>query len=160
MKQVLLMIAMAAGSVANAFPDIHDSANYLVSSIVNGKTTTINVEVELTGYDAANDSFLMRTTNNASGAAKSSEEWVKKTMLPSSQFIKDLLEQCETQGGRTELLSVPAGEFTTCAYTSKNEYEVQTVWIADVPFGLAKQTTKAKDGSSITTYELGAFHSL
>lgn len=54
--------------------------------------------------------------------------------LPSPATVKQLLADCEKQGGAREITTVKAGKFETCKFIKPTG----TTWYGDVPFGVIK----------------------
>jgi hypothetical protein len=120
----LLALFLVSGIAAAAYPTIGDTAVYTMNG--SGTLTLSNK-----GFDSSTNQWTIFEDigNGNMGYAY----WSEDEIFHQAQVL-DVLAHCETYGGATETITVPAGTFKTCKISSSDV----AAWIADVPFGEAK----------------------
>lgn len=146
MKIFLTLVTLLFAATAQATPAVGDYAKFNVTS---GAVSGI---YEQTLTSLRSDGYVMLSVLTVNGQAQRDESIVAGSDLMTDATINTVLTDCAAYGGRPEQVVVPAGTFATCAFTE----QAGTVWIAQVPFGVAKQTQKQDDGS-LVTFELNTF---
>ena len=59
--------------------------------------------------------------------------------------IDAIVANCTSAGGTAQSISVPAGTYNACAMNFDNQDSKGTVWITQVPFGVARVDTTIKE---------------
>lgn len=159
MKLFVSMVAFFAAASAFATPAVGDHSLFNLKIEQNGAAITGSYEVALTDVDATGG-FKMQTTLTLEGQEPNISESVieKKNFLTDAQ-IADALANCQTYGGTLETYTAPSFTTSTCKLPQTNEQGQQTgeVYVAAVPFGIAKQVEVELSSGRTTTLELQKF---
>lgn len=136
MKTAFTAVLMLATSIAFASPKVGDTAKY------KGITQGVNfeMEVKLTAYDAASDTFTKTTTTSVMGQTQSEAETIASDDLATDEQLQAIVTYCEVPeiGGKKEKVTTAAGTFDTCKVNSDGA----VVNMAIVPFGFVKLTNE------------------
>ena len=147
-----LSIALVSAS-AFATPKVGDFAEYDAVFGLNGQTMNANIKIEITKFDESAKKYTKKQTvrMDSNPTDQSSEEVLSPEEMITDAVIDQVLANCAGQGGALQTITVPAGQFNTCALPVNNAEEEGTVWVAKVPFGMVQLSTKVKsDGRTIT----------
>jgi hypothetical protein len=116
-------------------PKLGDTATYLHSIIVNGKTQQFEVKKTIIEVDEARDLYLVHNYNEA----HETKTWMTRQELG---YIEDTLAYCDevsSASHRTEKVLTPAGELFACRVEKSDSSGTLVTWYsADVPFGFVK----------------------
>lgn len=150
-KSCLILVTLTLAAVfAEATPAVGDRAVFAMTFTKGSQSLTGKVSYELTAQDKSTDSWTQVVTKDFNGQKQTQVESVKTSDLLDDATINYLLMNCQARGGKLEKISVPAGDFDTCALPISNNEGAGTFWVAKVPFGCAKWTTLRKDGINVT----------
>lgn len=132
MKTAFTAVLMLATTLAFATPKVGDTAKYKGTA----QGMSFEMEVKLTAYDAASDTFTKVTTTSVMGQTDSEAETVLTDDLATDQQLQAIVTYCEVPeiGGKKEKVVVAAGTFNTC----KISQEGADINMAVVPFGIVK----------------------
>jgi hypothetical protein len=139
---------------ALAAPAVNDTAFYVGTLKAQGRRLALTTEVQLVQYDDVKKAFLQRSTDSCIGQSNTREEWIETDKVLTAETAAKIVANCEQEGGKLETIEVWAGTYKACAITNEDEQSIETNWIAEVPFGIVKAHSAAKDGSMETTVEL------
>lgn len=154
MKLMTFLAALAFTTVASAFPAVQDRAEFKgVFQGGGGGSIDFLQSLEITGFDASSNIYTVRSTLTARGQNQAQEIQVAKDDLLDRARVQMVIANCPMAGGTAETLTVPAGTFQTCKIPQERGGEV---WIAEVPFGIAKQVSVDEE-MNVITVELTAF---
>lgn len=144
MKNVLVLFSfLLAGSLANAGAQVGEwTVSRLTAFMANGSTQEQLNRHLIKDVNANGQALVEFAVLDSNGNVKSSDEtWVDGSDIMSSSDSAMIVANCSNPqvGGVLETVEVPAGKFNSCKVIGKNEEgHPVTLWIAAVPFGLAK----------------------
>lgn len=134
MKTILVTLATVITSAALAMPAVGDKATYNGTTIQAGTTYNFVVENAIISQDATTGFFNIDQTLTYNGQTQVKSIQEDPANLPTDAAVSSYLTNCTMIGGKLETITVPAGTFDTCSVTT----DTGTLWIAQVPFGIAK----------------------
>ena len=152
-KSLVLVAGLTASLSAFAMPKVGDQSVLDVTISQGAQSISGTITNEVTKFDAAAKVYTVHREVKIQGqpddvedAATSEDEMVTDDM------VNDMLANCAARGGVTEQVTVPAGIFPSCALNLEAEEGIKAkkVWVAKVPFGVAKMVTERADGVTIT----------
>jgi hypothetical protein len=153
----VLALAMASTS-AYATPRLGDYAAFNAVLSLNGQTMQADVQQEIVQHDTSKNEFLERQTVAFSGRSPEvTDSWKAADQFLDDATIEAVLGNCAAAGGTAQAITVPAGTFDTCAMPFDNEGSKGIVWIAKVPFGVAKLDQLNKENGLTVAMELRSF---
>ncbi len=159
MKLVTLLALSIVSTAALAMPKVGDQALYDLTISKDAQVMQGTLESEITAQDAASGMLTVNRKFTINGNAQSQQEQVQPNDLPSDGVISQMLVSCETTGGTSESVTVPAGTFPTCAIKYNDNGRNGTAWVAAVPFGMVKNESVGQDGTNVSltlkSYKLG-----
>lgn len=141
-------IFMAAGA-AFSFPTLNDKASFSgVYNSVAGEKIAFTQDFELTAFDEPTFMYTLKTTSvmTATGQVETETMQIREDQLLHNDLVKYLLENCASQGGKLEKVTVPAGTYETCAVPTEGG---GTTWIGQAPFGMVKIKNVDEKGNVI-----------
>lgn len=149
MKAIGFFVAFLMSQVAFAYPAVGDYVKYSGEiKLANGMSLPLVAEIELVSFDAAANTYKVKSTINLGGQIETTEEASPAADLVARPAIRDLIANCKANGGRTSKATVPAGTFDACMI-AQSDGQTHTVYtIGDVPFAIVKSESMATDGSS------------
>ncbi len=135
-----LIIALFAFASISAFADakVGDMAAYSIDISGIGTGTAVSM---ITAFDAATQTFTVKTESNFMGQSETEEEATPAADMATDAQIADVLMNCATYGGTSETITVPAGSFAVCTMNG--------VSIGAVPFGVVR-VVQSQDGMTMT----------
>lgn len=148
---------MMAPGLLFAYPELNDSVTYNGKYFFSDKKVTVGFIQELlvTEANKATNKFKIQTTFYTPDGKDSVEiKEVDGSELKTKAQVQETLKDCEKVGGKLQLLTVIAGTYSTCYFMDENKNEI---WIADVPFFIAKQIEYDEKGNRIEV-ELALAH--
>lgn len=158
MKAFAFALTFLASVSAFAYPAVGDKASFTGSMRTpQGQSVAIAADVGLVKFNKSADTFTRYARIAIGTDVQEGNEEVAAADLLSKDLVLQLIQSCASQGGRNETITVPAGSFATCAFPVEDQQATGTLWIADVPFGLAKQISVDKQNGVTSTLELRAF---
>ncbi len=150
MKMILSAFVLAASfvavsTVAQAMPSVGDSATFSGVATQQGQKIPFQTVIALTQFDASQNAFVSTTTTTFAG----SQPRVEQKSIPAKDLLTDamvanLVSNCPANGGISETLTVPAGNFNTCRITDQNGNVFN---VGAVSFGIVKTV---QDNSQLT----------
>jgi hypothetical protein len=146
MKSFITLSFALFSSALLAMPSVGDMATYKVRT--NGYEGTL--KIELTSFDASTNSFTKKETTSFMGQETSEVETVNASELQSESQLQMALAYCSNMGGTLETVSVPAGNFQTCALQNAEG----KANIGVVPFALVK-FSNATANLELISFKLG-----
>lgn len=150
-KSSLVILTVTLASLfAEATPAVGDRSVFDVTLIRGSQTVTGTVTYELTNFDKAKNTWTQTSTTDFNGQKQTQTESIQAKDLLDDSMIDTILTNCAARGGTPETVTSEAGEFQTCAIPIKNAVGSGRVWIAKLPFGLAKWNTQRRDGVQVT----------
>lgn len=159
MKLFVSMLAILASAAAFATPTVGDNSLFSLKIEQNGAFMAGSYEISLTAVDATGG-FKMQSIVTIEGQEPNVSESVveKKNFLTDAQ-IADVLANCQSYGGALENYTAPTFTTQTCKLPQTNEQgqPAGEVYIAAVPFGVAKQVEIEPSTGRTTTLELQKF---
>ena len=139
----IFLIAFAA-TAAYAAPKVGDSATLEGKFSGSGTKADVTTLQKITGYNANTGVYTIEQTQTVGADSQTKEIQVKAEDLMSEETATMIVQVCESQGiGKNEKVEVAAGSFTTCRVSNDGA----TLWVAPVPFGVVKLSTKITAGS-------------
>ncbi|MGE0633541.1 MAG: hypothetical protein AB7O96_14100 [Pseudobdellovibrionaceae bacterium] len=146
MRSILTsVIVLLASSIAFAYPAVNDMSTLVgTATMQTGEKYDMSLEMKLTQFDAAQNSYFQVNTTTVAGNAQKEEAWVKASDLISADQVKNVLANCTQFGGRVEDVATKVGVFKTCAMLKEDQSQEATYWIGDVPFGIVKAIVTSK----------------
>lgn len=109
--------------------------------------------LQLTAYDANTERFTLHTELKTSSQTRVQDQQIAAEEFLTTEQVTDALANCPSYGGTSETLTVPAGTFASCKIIQNDGSQV---WVAQVPFGIAKQVSYDED-KNMMTLELASF---
>lgn len=149
MKYLVLAIAFLSSAVAFAMPKVGDYAS-LNLTLNNAPVGTL--EEELIQFDATKNQYLQQNTQTLSGKRDVTQTWTDGV---TDAQIAAIISNCANYGGQIQSIIEPAGTFSTCALPVNSNGSTGMMWVANVPFGIAKLDI-TNQGNHIIG-DLGAF---
>lgn len=146
MRKLLFFAVLAFNAAAFAMPKVGDSATYdmVVKTAQYPNGLKIEMVQSLTEKDAAGQNFKYQQVVRANGQEQKTEGVYNISQLATDEKVKQLLDNCEAQGGKLERIAY-AGTHLTC----KMAQGTSTMWIGQVPFAMVRLATVTADGSQI-----------
>lgn len=137
-------------SFALAFPKVGDSATF--SGLFEGGgggSQSFTQTMSIKSQDLSGSVALYTVINQmeVEGQIQSQEQAFNLDDLLTDETVKQILAECTTHGGKPETVSVAAGAFRSCAIDTSRGGKI---WIAHVPFGIAKNIIIDEDENRIT----------
>lgn len=141
-----------ASAVAFATPKVGDTATF--QGLYEGSGGgSMDFMQTLTVKAISADFVTVDSIIEFDGQARSQEVQLKHDELLSNEVIEAVMTECEVHGGTLEVVSVPAGDIETCGIVQGPEAKI---WLARVPFGIAKQIA-LDEVENIITLQLKSF---
>ncbi len=160
MKSILLSFAsLLITAPAFAMPSIGDHAVYNTTIIQGSKQTTGTVEQVILSFDQQSGLFGIQSTMNFGGQSMVQTEQKAAQEMITDQMAAAIVANCAAYGGKPEAVTVPAGNFSTCALPTSGK-RAGTMWIAaGVAFGVVKADVTQNNGTNTmqTHTELQSF---
>lgn len=144
MKKVFVLFSVLfAGALANAGAQVGDwTQSRLTAVMANGQTEQQFNRQLVKDLNANGQALVEYAVLDGSGNVVNSEEsWEDSSDFMSASDAAAVVANCTNPqvNGVIETVQVPAGKYTSCKVTGKNdEGHPVTMWVAAVPFGLAK----------------------
>jgi len=157
MKSFLVYILILIPGFLFAYPELNDSVTYNGKYHFQDKKVTIGFiqEFLVTEVDKAANKYKIQTTFYTPDGKDSVEiKEVDGNELKTKAQVQETLRECENVGGKLQKLTVIAGTYSTCYFMDEKKNEI---WIADVPFFIAKQVEYDEKGNRIEV-ELALVH--
>jgi hypothetical protein len=126
-----------------------------VTTTKDGKSIPSTKVVELVKFDENDHRYLERDTTTVMGEPDQIEEsWKEISELLTEEKVDHILTGCQEAGGFDTFVWVPAGLYTACVMPVRED-DIQPysgkIWIARVPFGLARAELHGPNGDTVTT---------
>ena len=155
----LLALALCVFSFnAHATPKVGDSAVYIVKLGLNGQSAEATNQVELVQFDLSKNAYLERQTFTLQGRApETADNWKATDEFMNDATIDEALSNCQANGGLSQKVYVPAGEFATCALNFDAPEASGVVWVGKAPFGVIKSEIVRKDNGMTISSTLHSF---
>lgn len=152
MRIMSILISSIVSLAAVAMPKVGDLAVY--DGLYEGSGGgSMPFEQTLLLTELSGPSAVVESTLIFDEQSRQQKINLKTEQLLSSDVVEYVLSECATQGGALETVTVPAGQFETCAIA---QGPVAKVWIGKVPFGIVKQVS-LDEVENIITIELKDF---
>lgn len=157
MNKLFIALAALISVQAYATPKVGDFAEFDTVLSLNGQQVTGSITLEIIQQNDQNQ-FLRRETVVFPGQDTQTEEiWINADELINDATIDNVLANCATSGGALQTISVPAGEFQTCALPSEGEDSKDLAYVAKVPFGIAQYDSLKKANGMLMQLKLKSF---
>lgn len=154
MKFFAALALTLASSAVFAMPKVGDLSNYNGTfQGSGGGSIAFTQALQLTSFNAQANTYAMTSTLVTPNQTKTETENVNAADLLTTEQVADALANCPAYGGTAETIVVPAGSFATCKIVNNDGSQI---WVAQVPFGIAKQISYDED-KNILTLELASF---
>ncbi len=147
----MVLATTVLATLAQATPLVGDYSNFKLTINAEGQTLVGTYEMALVAK-TANGFKMTRTTKFDNQPAQHEEQDVNTEDLANDEFITAVLESCAEQGGVSEVVTVAAGTFNTCALPT----ETGKVWVTHAPFGIVKVQETTPEGY-LVNLELQSF---
>ena len=155
MKIKVLLATMAFSSLASAYPSVKDKVTFngVYAGGAGGHINYTQV-MEITAFNAETKQYTVHAIVTVAGKDPGTQDsQLSVDEVPNTEKIKAILAHCVEAGGTPETLTVGAGTFQTCSAAQDRGGKI---YLADVPFGIAKQVSIDEDGN-INTLELASY---
>lgn len=144
MKTVLITLVTLITSAALAMPAVGDKALYNVTETQAGTTYQYTFDQVIVSQDPTTHFFNIDQTITYQGQSQVKSVQQDPANLPTDSTVTSYITNCVMIGGKLETITIAAGTFNTCVVLTDSG---STLWIANVPFGIAKSIEKYEDGS-------------
>lgn len=151
---VMSLVSVLFTTAAMAMPAVGDNAVYSVQISQGGQSVSGTLESTITAASAG--TFTVESKINLGGQSQVQNETRQAQEMVSDALIADIMTNCASYGGKIESVTVPAGNFNSCALPSNPQDGTGFTWIAPVAFGVVKIDTTNTQGQR-TYGELNSF---
>ena len=159
MRSAFVLALSFVSSIAFAYPNEKDAVEFTGSIMkADGTKSSVFSKLEIIEFLPERGEFLVRQEAGVDGSSWSKTEFMSEDSLLTREVVQNMLANCESLGGQTTSVIVPAGQFNSCALMSEDEESSGTVWLADVPFGLVQADTISKADGNRTILKLESVH--
>ncbi|WP_413584507.1 hypothetical protein [Bdellovibrio sp. HCB274] len=150
---IVFTFVMVSGLTALAYPNIGDKVTWSGTfKDTQGKTTEIQITKEVVGFNSDNKHWKVKKHTKVGD--ESASETIETLDLFTPEKYKQVLENCEKQGGVIETLETNPGKYKTCkTSTTDTSGVVIEKWWGDIPFGIVSKSTRGPSGE-LTAGEL------
>lgn len=132
-KVLLILTTSALSSTAMAIPKLGDSAFYTGDLTLGQHVVQYSKSVEFAHFD-----FTVQKNVQAVVEIMGALRETRREAMMGEDEVTAILQSCENYGGQRETVTIPLGEYETCAVPVNNGEIVGTYWFGDVPFGIVK----------------------
>jgi hypothetical protein len=141
-------VGITAMNSALAMPAVGDDVIFSSVGATTGTTTTGTFEMKLASYDSNSGKWLEKQITTQNGVSKDQNQQIPTSALLTDSNVALILANCAVMKGTLQTITVPAGNFSTCAIPSTSEFSNGTLWIAKgVVFGIAQEDFFLPDGT-------------
>ncbi|WP_413581858.1 hypothetical protein [Bdellovibrio sp. HCB288] len=144
---------MLSGFAAMAYPNVGDKVTWSGNfKDTQGVTTEIHITKEVVGFNS--DTKQWKVKKHTKVGKEDATETIEVADLYNPEKYKEVLENCEKQGGVIETLETNPGKYKTCKIsTTDSSGVVIEKWWGDIPFGIVSKSTRGPSGE-LTAGEL------
>ncbi len=157
-RSLFALMALASVS-AYATPRVGDYAAYDATINQSGQQYQLVFSHELLQFNSSSNQYLRQQTLTFPGRAPEvTQEWTPADELLTDETINNIMNNCSAAGGSLQNITVPAGNFQTCALPfNSDDGGTGTAWITNVPFGFVRLDSTQSNGVQ-TSVMLRSFH--
>lgn len=143
MKWILAPAFIATVSIASSpalatYPAVNDSATYIGTLTIGADKLPVTMTTSLKAFNAETNEFLVVEDKTTDGKQVVKSDWVDEAELFSQLAIREMIADCANRQGVAEVLATPIGNLQTCKFVQADSESMQTIWFADIPFGVAQ----------------------
>jgi hypothetical protein len=137
-----------AANYAQAMPTLGDDVVFSSVQVNSGTVTTGTFEMKLVSYDSTSGKWTEKQTTTVNGVAKDENQQIPTSALLTDANVALILTNCTTMSGTLQTVTVPAGNYSTCALPSNSDFSNGTLWVAKgVVFGIVQEDFTQADGT-------------
>jgi hypothetical protein len=142
MSLSLFFLIILSSALCFAYPSVGDKVTWTGQiHLVDGSSRELKVTKEVTSFDKESKQWHVKV-NTSVGDKNHIEEFLLKDLYSPTAY-KEVMANCQKNGGAVEELKFSIGTYKTCKISSTMEDGTFVErWWGDIPFGVVSKNTR------------------
>ncbi|MNK86841.1 hypothetical protein D3C87_1067620 [compost metagenome] len=155
-KSLFAAVAFFFTAYAFAYPAVGDKVEWAGSiDRLDGTSTEIKVVKEVLGHDTVTKKWTIK--KDVTINSETTSETKLEDSLYSPEQYQQTIANCESNSGKIEEITVPAGTFKSCMLTTiGSDGTVDEKWWGDVPYGVVRRNLTEGTKGATTKLDLNS----